>query len=46
MCDCKNFTKRKFSNKLTKFNMSKKLKNKKCDREFKINEIYDKYLNT
>ena len=46
MCNCKSFTKRKFNNKLTKFDISKKLKNKKCDCEFKINEIYNKYLNT
>ena len=45
MCERENFTKRKSDIKLKKFDKTKKLKINKCDCKFKINCIYNKYLN-
>lgn len=45
MCERKSFTKRKSDIKLKKFNKTKKLKINKCDYKFKVNYIYNRYLN-
>ena len=45
VCDREDFTKRKSEIKSKKNDQSRREKNKKCDCNFKINDIYDKHLN-